>query len=173
MATNYGKKFEQKIKEACLRVPDTIVERLPDQQSGYFGSKNPCDFIVYHYPRLFYIECKSIHGDYFPLSNLTENQYQCLLERNNVECVIAGVIIWFINHDRTVFIPISDIKNLRENGTKSIKHTVDETVCKNYFEIEGKKNRVFFNYEMRKFLKVYRPVKWKFDCGGLKITQYE
>ena len=46
MVVNRGKQFEDVIKQAFLNVPDVSVDRLHDQMSGYFGSKNICDFIV-------------------------------------------------------------------------------------------------------------------------------
>ena len=52
MSINRGKDFEAVVKEAFERVPDTVVYRIPDQQNYKFGSKNPCDFLIYKKPNL-------------------------------------------------------------------------------------------------------------------------
>ena len=63
MSVNRGKQFEKVIRESFEKVPDMLVVRLHDQTSGYAGSKNPCDFIMYHKPCMYAIECKSVHGN--------------------------------------------------------------------------------------------------------------
>lgn len=146
MATNRGKQFENVIKEAFERAKDTVVIRLHDQTNGFMGSKNPCDFIVYHDPKMFAIECKSIHGATFPLSNITDNQYKELLKMSAVKGVCAGVIVWWIDYDVTIFFDISWIKNLKEEDYKSIHYSVERGI-----KIPGKKKRVFFEYDMEGF----------------------
>lgn len=66
---NKGKKFEEKFKEDWKRTfPQSVILRLADQQSRYYGaSSNPCDFICFVNNNLFFIECKTHKGNTFPL----------------------------------------------------------------------------------------------------------
>ena len=50
MAENRGKQFEQKIREAFLKIPNVSIDRIPDQTMGYKGACNISDFIVYKEP---------------------------------------------------------------------------------------------------------------------------
>lgn len=145
MAENRGKKFENVIKESFEKVPNTAVVRLHDQTTGFKGSVNPCDFIVCHASRMFAIECKSIHGPTFPLTNITDNQYKELLRLSNAG-VCAGVIIWWVDKDVTRFFDIQWIKEIKEQEYKSIHYSIEKGT-----PINGKKKRIFFEYDMEEF----------------------
>lgn len=145
MNQNRGKQFEEVIKKSFEKIPNVSVDRLHDQTTGYLGSKNICDFIVYKKPYEYYIECKSIHGNTFPLSNITDNQFRGLLEKSKIKGVFAGVIVWFVDKDVTIFVEINDLKVAKDLGDKSIRF--DEP----YIKLQGKKKRVFFDYDMDYF----------------------
>lgn len=149
MPVNRGKKFEDVIREAFEKVPGVSIDRLHDQTTHYKGSSNICDFIVYREPYEYYFECKSVHGNTLPFSNITETQWNGLLEKSKIEGVFAGVICWWINKDVTKFISIREFDRLRMAGFKSVRFDYD-----NYYvtEIKGKKKRVFFEYDMEDFL---------------------
>lgn len=151
MAENRGKKFEAVIREAFERVPNVSIDRLHDQTNGFKGSQNICDFIVYKEPYEYYIECKSVHGASLPLSNITDTQWNGLLEKSKIEGVFAGVICWFIDKDITLFIPIQVLQICKYRGWKSIRYDVNgyHTSIK---RIKGKKKRVFYDYDMEEFL---------------------
>lgn len=158
MANNRGKQFENVIKEAFEKVSNTSVVRLHDQTTGYIGSSNHCDFIIYHKPNELHIECKSVHGNTFAFSNITDTQYIGLLEKSKIEGVIAGVIVWWVDKDRTLYLPIQTIHGMKKVGLKSVRYD-----CLDGFDghtgiinIEGKKKRVFFEYDMEKFLREVR-----------------
>ena len=161
MAVNRGKQFEEVIKEAFLKVPDVSVVRLHDQTTGYLGSKNHCDFIVYKKPLEYHLECKSVHGNTFPFSNITENQWNGLLEKSKIKGVVAGVIVWFVDKDVTLFVPITVLNDIRNKGAKSIKYNEHAKIylcgaevkahIGNIIAIKGKKKRVFFDYDMEQF----------------------
>ena len=55
------------------------------------GVSNISDSIAYCYPFHFYLECKSIKGNTFPLSNL--KQYDKLIDKRPVKGIRRGVII--------------------------------------------------------------------------------
>lgn len=153
MAKNRGKQFEQLIREAFEKVPNTSVVRIPDQTNRFAGSANPCDFLIYHRPCLYAIECKSVHGNTLPFSNISKFQWQSLLDMSQVEGVHAGVICWWVDKDVTKFIPIQLLQAVKDNGGKSIRYDFTlfgKDLCT---EIKGRKKRVFFEYDMEQFFK--------------------
>lgn len=160
MAENRGKKFETVIREAFEKVPGVSIDRLHDQTNGFKGSQNICDFIVYKEPYEYYIECKSVHGASLPFSNITDTQWNGLLQKSQIEGVFAGVICWWIDKDVTKFIPIQVLAWLDMTGYKSIRYDYEHIFsAKNKdwrtystIEIKGKKKRVFFEYDMEEFL---------------------
>lgn len=154
MATNRGKQFEDVIRESFEKVPGISIDRLHDQTTHYKGSTNICDFIVYREPYEYYFECKSVHGNTLSFSNITETQWNGLLNKATIEGVLAGIICWWIDKDKTVFIPIQELIAMRIVGMKSIRYdAIDD--CEGdttMIEIKGKKKRVFFEYDMEDFL---------------------
>lgn len=152
MAINRGKDFEQHIREAFEKVPGVSIDRLHDQTTGFKGSSNICDFIVYKKPYEYYIECKSVHGGTLPFSNITETQWNGLLEKSKINGVFAGIICWWIDKDATFFIPIDALeigKNYFNEKSVKLKDCYEDDI---YIEIHGKKKRVFFDYDMEDFL---------------------
>ena len=146
---NRGKQFEDIIKQCFLKVPNVSVDRLHDQTTGYMGSSNICDFIVYKKPYEWYIECKSVKGASLPFVNITDTQWNGLLEKSKIRGVNAGIMCWFIDKDITVWIPMYQLEFLRkEFNKKSINY--QELDAANV--ITGIKKRVFFEYDMEEFL---------------------
>lgn len=145
MGENRGKQFEQVIR--CDFEGDGFcIDRLNDNTAGFKGVVGICDFIVYKYPNIMYLECKSCHGNTFPLSNITQTQWNGLLEKDLFQGVYAGVMIWWIDKDVTKFVPIYDLQLFADNGAKSIRFDTALGI-----EVPGKKKRVFFEYDMEKF----------------------
>jgi hypothetical protein len=91
MAENYGKAFEQRFKRDFSKLPNSSIDRIYDTTNGFRGIKNICDFIGYVFPNIFYLECKSIKGNTFPLTNL--KQYDKLIVKSGIKGVICGVIL--------------------------------------------------------------------------------
>ena len=153
MAKNYGKEFEQKFKEDWLKsFPDGFLYRIPDQMSGYKTvSINICDFIGFNDGILYLIESKSHRGASIPMGNIT--QYDKLKEKIGIKGVRVGVVLWLVDKDKVLYIPMSTIKQLKENGEKSIgiRHLEDY----NIIEIPSVKKRVFMDsdYTILKSLK--------------------
>jgi len=152
MAQNRGKDFENVVREAFEKVPGVSIDRLHDQTTKFKGtSANICDFIVYREPYEYYIECKSINRGAFPFSNITDTQWNGLLQKSQIKGVFAGIIVWYIDKDATFFIPIQILNQDKSIGHKSMS-------CKSCYEypsiveITGKKKRVFYDYDMEKFL---------------------
>lgn len=149
MPVNHGKKFEDVIREAFEKVPGVSIDRLHDQTTHYKGSSNICDFIVYREPYEYYFECKSVHGNTLPFRNISATQWNGLLEKSFIEGVTAGIICWWIDKDRTLFIPIQTLQKLLNSGNVSYRYDWDSY---DVVEIGGKKKRVFFDYDMEEFL---------------------
>ena len=82
---NRGKQFENVIKESFQKVSNVSIDRLHDQTTGFANSANICDFIVYKEPYEYYIECKSVHGNTLPFSNISDTQWNGLLEKSKIE----------------------------------------------------------------------------------------
>ena len=159
MGVNRGKQFEHVVREAFEAVPDTVVVRLPDQTNGYAGSKNPCDFLVYHLGHFYGIECKTVHGNTLPFANITDYQYSELLKLASVRGCFAGILCWWVDKDITFFVPIEVISILKMiRGNKSIRYDdvgmlVTHHGLRYCIPIPGKKKRVFFDYDMAQFFK--------------------
>ena len=153
---NRGKQFENVIRDSFLKIPNVSVDRLHDQMTGFkVTSANVCDFIVYKKPYEYYIECKSVHGASLPFSNITDNQWNGLLEKSKIDGVFAGVICWWIDKDVTKFIPIQILEYMRDrNKLKSVNYKTPQCCPPCYGDvvtIVGKKKRVLFDYDMQTF----------------------
>ena len=115
---NRGKKFENRFKIDWVEsVNDSFIYRLNDQMSGYLGSSNVCDFICYKYPNIFLIDAKSIQGNTLPFSDL--RQYDQMLEYKNIKGVRVGFIVWFVDHDKVLWIPVQTMEKIQKEGLKS------------------------------------------------------
>lgn len=180
MANNLGKKFEEQIRKSFEKVPNVSIDRLHDQMSGFQGSSNICDFIVYREPYEYYFECKSVHGNTLSIhsnakpdkngrfhgfyGNITDTQWEGLLEKSKIPGVIAGVICWWVDKDITRFIPIQTLVTMREYGFKSYKYDTDVYQTDRSYVLKGKKKKVFFDYDMSGFLDDVTAVerwRWK------------
>lgn len=145
---NRGKDFEFVVRECFEKIPNTSVYRIPDQMSYMSGSKNPCDMFVYHRPILYAIECKATNQHSLPFANISEYQWTELLKMSKVEGAVAGIMCWYVNDDKTLFIPIQFLETLKQNGAKSIRYDADDT---SIIAIEGVKKRVFWSYDFQQF----------------------
>ena len=124
-------------------MPNSSLDRFADQMSGYKYITNVSDFIGYKYPHIFYLEIKTIIGNTFPLSNLS--QYDKLLMKKGIRGVRAGVVIWFQTLDKVLYVPIVTIERMKLEGKKSVN---GKTINHNdyyYIDIPGEKKRVFLD----------------------------
>lgn len=146
---NRGKQFEEQVRRGFEVLSNCSIDRIPDQMNGYAGSSNICDFIVYRRPIILYLECKSCYGTTLNFHNITDKQWRGLLFKSKITGVVAGVMIWFIDYDVTLFVPIEVLQNMKNSGLKSVnvRHITQDMI-----PISGKKKRVFFEYNMKPFL---------------------
>lgn len=142
MANNKGKKFEKKLLEDWEKtVPNSSIDRIYDTVGGLKGVSNICDFIGFKKPNIFYIEAKSHEKNTFPFSNL--RQYDKLKGKVGIEGVRTGVVIWFIDHDRVIYVPTATITKMKEDGCKSIN--IKKLDGYRYIEIPSVKKIVYMD----------------------------
>ena len=168
---SYGKEFERQVFKNFSEVEGVSIDRIPDQVTRYKNtSSNICDFIVYKKPTLLYLECKSVHGNTLSIysvpkkgkdgklhgfyGNIRDNQWEGLLEKSQIEGVRAGILIWFVDKDVTIYLSISALEYARQCGDKSIRFDTDrfdlfsdDTII----HIPAKKKRTMFEYDFSEF----------------------
>lgn len=135
MANNRGKEFEAKFKSDFSLIPGVTIDRLYDPVGGYKHITNVSDFIAYAFPFIFYLECKSIQGNTFPLANLT--QFDDLIAKKDVLGALAGAVIWFIDHKQVVWVSIEEFERLRNEGYKSVNIKMVDDPNFNVIKIPG------------------------------------
>lgn len=123
MPIRRGKDFEKIIEKSLNEMPNVLCERLHDQVTGYLNvSRNPSDYIVYKYPYMYYLECKSIHGASIPLTNF--KQQDLINERVKKSDGVRGVyLVWFVDKQITFWIPSHVIEYSVGMGVKSLNYT--------------------------------------------------
>ncbi len=119
MNDELGKKAEKKIKE-WLDKPELgyCFDRLPDQMTGFFGSKNICDFTLFKSPSFYYIESKATWEDRFDFSMISDNQFDKMLEKAEIANVYSFVIVLFATYKRAFILNIRDIKVQLDDSVK-------------------------------------------------------
>lgn len=116
-----GKDAEDKVREWLDR-PDEgyCFDRIPDQMTGFWGSKNVCDFTLFKYPYMYYLESKATWEDRFDFSMISENQHDEMLKKSKIEGVFAYVVVLFATYKRAFLIDIRDIKAVEDSGKHSL-----------------------------------------------------
>lgn len=113
-----GKKFEDRFRADWQEsVPDSLCYRLYDTMGGFKSIANVGDFICYKYPSLFIVDCKSIQGNTLPFSDL--RQYNQMLEYKNIKGIHIGFVVWFVDHDKVLWIPVQTMEKIEKEGLKS------------------------------------------------------
>lgn len=116
-----GKKAEAKIEEWLNRPEEGYCfDRIPDQQTGFYGSKNICDFTLFKSPYMYYIESKATWNDRFDFSMITEYQHDNLLKKSEIANVFGLIIVLFASYKRAFVLDIREIKRLEDTGVKSL-----------------------------------------------------
>lgn len=158
MATNRGKEFEVRFKQDFKKIPNSSIDRLYDPTAGFKGIKNICDFIGYVFPYIYYMETKSIKGNTFPFTKLT--QYEKLLEKKDIYGSISGAIIWFIEHRKICWVGIEEFERLKNLGYKSINIKMLNDPNYSVVEIPTKTLRVNLEADYTKLIEIARK-KWQ------------
>lgn len=162
-AVNRGKNFEDVVKSDIERLESVYIQRLYDPQGGQLGVSNPADFIAYKKPQFYLLECKSTHANTLSIYTapnpkkkkygaFSNTQWEGMLDATK-KGVVAGGLVWWIDHDVTKFIPIQELEKLRSAGAKSIRYDLD---IPNSLVIKGQKKRVYFDYDFSEFFEKYK-----------------
>lgn len=151
---NRGKQFETKFKDQWLTtVNDSMVYRLYDVTMGYKTIANVGDFICYKYPYCYIIDCKSKEGNTLPFSDL--RQYDLMLDYKNIKGLYVGFIVWFIDHDRVLWIPIQTMEKIKNEGLKSFNINKMKQEDYWYLDIPSKKLRTFVDSDYSALVEYY------------------
>ena len=144
-----GKEFEEHFKEDWIKtLPDAFIYRLVDVMSMYKGVANVCDFICHTNSKLFLVECKSHLGNTWPI---TFRQYDDLVDADVYKDVYPGVLLWFIDHNKVIWCPISEIKRMKEEGKKSINIKMLKEKLYNIYEVPSEIMRVYPRMDLTVF----------------------
>lgn len=140
---NRGKQFETQFANNWKKCfPKTFIFRLKDDTSRHKGSaRNPCDFFCMPKDKLFMIETKTHYGNTFPFADFP--QYESMLTYRGCSNLIIGVVIWFIDHDRVIFVPLDTVTKMMQDGCKSVN--IRKLDGYDYIEIPSKKKRVLMD----------------------------
>lgn len=155
---NKGKKFEDIVKQSFLKTLGVSIDRLRDVSYSRVRGRtthlknvdNPSDFIVYKKPHEVYVECKSHKGNTLPFTCIRDEQIEGMMRKIQIPGVKAGILLWFIDHDLTVWIPIQEVVDWQIRGAKSIN--IKDLDYLKHIVVTGKKKRVYYEYDMNKFL---------------------
>lgn len=157
MAKNLGKTFEEKFKSDWKKCfPDSFLLRLYDTTNGYMSINNPCDFLCMPGNDLFMIECKSHKGASIPFDAIP--QYSRLLEHIKEKHVKPGVIIWFYEKDRVIWVPVKSMYRMKKDNEKSIKLSKLDSGKYEFTEIPSKKLRTFMDSDYTVLVENNKPI---------------
>ena len=162
MPKGKGKEFEKAVRESFEKIYGVSIDRIPDQTMKHKGATNICDFIVYKFPYQFYVECKSVHGNTLPFTNIKDNQWDGLTKKSQIKGVYAGVLCWWVDKDVTKFIPIQLLNKIRDEGHKSIRYDAklyDPRTAIGEIVISGNKKRVYYDYDFIEFFSCFNHIK--------------
>ena len=107
-----AKQFEKNIAMQLKDIKDAYVYRLSDLVNK-FGVSNPCDYFCFYKNTFFLFEMKTTETASMPLKNISDYQYESMLEASNKKGIKAYFIIWWYSKDVTRAIPVSVIKDIK------------------------------------------------------------
>lgn len=159
MAKGTGKKWEENFVEQCVSQKIEIT-RLHDVFQGTKSITNHCDYIVYKFPFVFHLELKSTGTGTFPLTNLSVNQYNGLMSRDNTMGVVCGLLIQYRKFEKIYFIPIKELARFKKTGVKSIKFKDIERGDIKAIELPSKIKRTNYDLDLTNFLIKIGEERW-------------
>lgn len=152
---NNGHIFEQEFKKS---LPKECYSKKLRVMSGYKGTGNEGDFLVFLYPKLYIFELKSHRGKSIPFGAIRDNQLVEMFNNSHIVGVICGYIFNFRDLEKTYFVELSDILYFIENSSR--KSFPFEWVDEIGFLISQKKVRTRYKYDLNKFFDVIRNINY-------------
>ncbi len=110
-----------------------------------FTPRNGYDLLLFGNNTLFTLELKTVKGQRFPLSNMSDLQETELARAHAHEGVVAGLVVNYRELERTFFLPVTVIWDVRLNGVKSINIEAAE---KGGVEIPQRKLQIHYRYDI-------------------------
>ena len=152
MSTSRAKKFEDIVHECWDKTVGTWIYRLYDVMNGNRGVRNISDFIAYKKPLMYVLEVKSIQTNTFPCNFRQYEDMKRLYDRH-IDGIEIGVIIWFVTHQKVVYVPIETFIKLVEDGKKSFNIKMLESNEYDYIVIDSVIQRVYPLLDFKSFVK--------------------
>lgn len=167
---NKGKEFEGDVKVSAknqglwiLRLNDTSLS-WQKEKTARFTPNNIADFLIYRYPYLFVIECKSTKYKSIGIQRDPEEdekmikaqQIQNLINCSTVEGIYSGFMLNYrddnnLNNSNTYWMPIQNFSDFLVNNDKKSINAVDvvEYGC---VKVDQILRRTHFTYDINKML---------------------
>lgn len=162
---NTGKQFENDFKSSVpihvfiYRFKDAtgswqtgVCEKCktPIQSNVRFQSSNICDFMLFNYPNLYFLELKSTKSKSLPFSALRENQKKELTTSGRRKGIRSGLVVNFRDINETYYMSIDMFNDLEEKLTSK---SIPVKVFREYaVRIYQEKKQVHFTYNINRFL---------------------
>ena len=160
MSVNRAKKFEKIILSCWEETVGTWIYRLYDVMNGNKGVRNISDFLAYKMPIMYVIEAKSIQKNTFPC-NFRQYEDMKELYDKHIQGIEIGVIVWFIDHQKVVYISIETFIKLVEDGKKSFNIKMLESNEYDHIVIDSVIQRVYPLLDFKSFVK---KIEEKHSC---------
>lgn len=139
-----GKNFERQFKLSCDQ-QDLLIVRLNDSDLSFnpltknftrFTAKNPCDYILFSYPNIFFMELKSTEYNSISIQENIEEEKMIKLHQINSltnlslhEGVFAGFVLNFREKENleedTYFLSIQNFLKFKEATQKKSINKLD------------------------------------------------
>ena len=100
------------------------------------------------------IECKSHDGASIPFSAIP--QYERLLEYKDFENVVPGIVIWFKEKDKIIWVDINTAEKIYNDGNKSIQLKMFTDKTYDLKEIPSIKKRVYLEADYSYIVDLYK-----------------
>lgn len=144
-----GHKFEDDFRKSVP--PSVYIKKLKLGGFHYKGGGNEADFLLYNYPKLYFLELKSHKGKSFPIDAIRKNQIDGLvINQHSIKGCVCGFLFNFRDYEETYFISIDDLTAYLEETDKK---SIPLEFCRVYgIRIEQYKKRVRYRYDLSSIL---------------------
>ena len=174
MSKNVGKNFEENWKKS---IPKYIWNyRPPDQAQSFnsnkdesklrFSAKSPCDCFIFDGNMLYTLELKTVGTNSISFERtkndkgiIHKHQIDKLLEFSAYKNIISGLILDFRLSEKTYFCEINEFIDMINNLNKKSFNEKDLYELCNPIEIEKKKLKINWKYNVEKFLNATKELK--------------
>lgn len=168
---NKGKIFENDLKDSAkeqelfiLRIHDTSLSWIKEKQAA-FTPKNPCDFLIYRKPYLFFIEAKSTKSvsmgfEIDPLAGdnamIKAHQIKSLTEMCKIDGIFCGLVLNFrdeenLDNNITYYLPIENFNEFVNETTKKSINKLD-VATHEAVKVKQQRKRTHFRYDINQML---------------------